>query len=165
MEEPNCLLDKVLKGKYYTYADFMNCSAPSSGSHGWRGILEGRELLANHLGWAIGNGTSVNVWKDHWLSTIDQKSPMGPVEEKISSLKVKDLFHNSNSVNWNKKLIREILPQYEQDILSIKPSKRGGADKQIWLKHQSGRYTTKSGYHSARENKGLEAETQHTYEL
>lgn len=122
LEEPDFLLAKVLKGKYCTDLDLMNCSAPSSSSYGWRGILAGRELLSRHLGWAIGNGSEVHVWQDNWLSPHDQISPMSPVEDKFISLKVKELFH-PNSTNWNRKLIQDILFQYEQEILSIKPSK------------------------------------------
>lgn len=113
LEEPNCLLAKVLIGKHCTYSDFMECTIPNSASHGWRGILVGMDLLAKHLDWAIGNGADVCVWKDNWLSTRDQRSPMGPVEGKHSSLKVKDLFH-SNTTDWNRTLLQEILAHYEQ---------------------------------------------------
>lgn len=102
--EPNSLLARVLKGKYYTYSDLMECVSPASASHGWKGILTGRDLISKHLGWAIDNGSKARVWQDFWLSTHDQKRPLGPVEAKFSSLKVKELFH-SNPTDWNRELI------------------------------------------------------------
>lgn len=152
IDDPNCLLARVLKGNYCTSTDLWTCFVPSSASHGWKGIIIGRDLLAKHMGWAVGNGEEVMVWKDQWLSPHHQKSPMGPVEEKFSSLKVKDLFH-FNSTEWNRTLIQEILPLYEHDILSLKPSKKGGPDKRNGLKHKSGKYNTKKGYMSVFEEK------------
>lgn len=80
IEEPNCPLAKVLKGKYCTSSSLLECSTLSSASNGLRGILAGRDLLVKHLGCAIGNGDKVNVWDDHWLSPLEQKAPMGPAE-------------------------------------------------------------------------------------
>lgn len=61
LKDPNSLLRQTLLNKYCTDRDLLSCSAPNSASHGWRGILAGREVLKKGLGWAIGNGTSINV--------------------------------------------------------------------------------------------------------
>lgn len=50
---------------------------------------------------------------------------------------------------WNIKKIRLILPQYEDDILSLKPSVSNAADKLVWLGTKTGSYSTKSGYYFA----------------
>ncbi|XP_033133967.1 uncharacterized mitochondrial protein AtMg00310-like [Brassica rapa] len=56
---PYCLLARVLKGKYCHKESFLNVNLPSTCSHGWRGILHGRNLLRDN----IGNG--YRKWSDH----------------------------------------------------------------------------------------------------
>ncbi|XP_019092384.1 PREDICTED: uncharacterized protein LOC109129176 [Camelina sativa] len=51
-----------------------------------------------------------------------------------------------DSRDWNLPLIKEILPNYEEDILKIRPSATGGEDTWAWLPTVSGTYTSKSGY-------------------
>lgn len=78
LDTPQCLLARILKGKYFPDQDFLQVQPPASCSHGWRGILIGRDLLKLHLGWAIGNGEQVSAWNDDWLSMAECKRPMGP---------------------------------------------------------------------------------------
>lgn len=45
LQNPNSLLAKTLTGKYCVHSSFLESQAPSCASHGWRGILVGRDLL------------------------------------------------------------------------------------------------------------------------
>ncbi|CAA7058134.1 unnamed protein product [Microthlaspi erraticum] len=61
INNPSCLLSKILLGKYCQYQNFLNVPITSSTSHGWRGILIGRDLLKTNLGRAIGDGKSTSL--------------------------------------------------------------------------------------------------------
>lgn len=76
---------------------------------------------------------------------------MGPATERSKDLKVSDLFLE-NSQEWDREKIANLFSQHLEKILLIKPSKWGGKDKQIWLKQNSGSYSTRTGYFSAIEN-------------
>ena len=67
LKEPQSLLTQILMGKYCNNSSFLDCVAPASASHGWRGILAGREVLKKGLGWVVGNGKSIPVWSQPWL--------------------------------------------------------------------------------------------------
>lgn len=151
LQNPECLLAKVLFGKYCPDKDILHATGSSAMSHGWRSILLGRDLLVQNLGWAVGNVESINVWDDPWLSLSRQQRPVGPPNEPHSELRVADLL-NSETSEWELSKIRLILPAYEEAILSIKPSLTRSPDKLIWLGTKSGDYTTKSGYYSAVNN-------------
>ena len=58
---PNCLLSRILLGKYCHNKSFLEVSVPSVCSHGWRSILHGLELLKSNLGKVIGNGQTTKV--------------------------------------------------------------------------------------------------------
>ncbi|XP_056852238.1 uncharacterized protein LOC130508709 [Raphanus sativus] len=148
LTKPDCLLARVLRGKYCHSKSFLEVSLPASCSHGWRSILHGRDLLITHLGKSIGNGLETKVWKDSWISLDEQIKMHGPLQEEVIDLRVADLL--TTDLQWNKTRVQEILPSVAPQILCLKPSQTGASDAFIWQKTSSGTYTTKSGYYSAR---------------
>ncbi|XP_013614191.1 PREDICTED: uncharacterized protein LOC106320384 [Brassica oleracea var. oleracea] len=116
MKNPTSLLAKTLTGKYCVHESFLEAQDPSSASHGWRGILVGRDLLRKGIGWAIGS-----AWR-------------------VSSL----ITPGTNE--WDVEAIRETLPHYENFIRRLIPSALQAPDELVWLPNASGEYTTKSGY-------------------
>ncbi|KAG7585605.1 Ribonuclease H domain [Arabidopsis thaliana x Arabidopsis arenosa] len=144
LQQPDSLLAQVLLGKYYHSSSFMEARIPTNASHGWRGIMEGREILKKGLGWIIGDGESTNVWDTSWLSPTMPLCPFGPPTQYGLHLKVKDLLLPNTTV-WNLDAIRKHVPHHE-DILKIILSSRPKADKLRWLPLKAGGYTSKSGY-------------------
>lgn len=120
-------------------------------SHGWRGVLAGRDLLLKNLGWAVGDGLSINIWQDPWLSITKQERPMGPPTEHSAELTVANLMI-AGTRQWDRNKIRRLLPAYETKILCLKPSISGAPDIQLWLGTKTGEYTAKSGYFTAVED-------------
>ncbi|WZZ36966.1 hypothetical protein YC2023_020367 [Brassica napus] len=51
--DPRSLLVQTLLGKYCQDSSIRDVTCPSSASHGWRGILWGRDLLELGLGWSV----------------------------------------------------------------------------------------------------------------
>lgn len=151
LRDPHSLLAQTLLGKYCLDSSFLDSAGSASASHGWRGILWGRDLLLLGLGWSVGNGESVKVWTDPWLSSSSPLVPMGPAPSQESqTMYVSALLHPS-SRKWNVQAIRQFLPLYEDHILQIVPSSFGKQDALCWLPNASGDYTSKSGYATARE--------------
>ena len=62
INNPDSLLGRTLIGKYCLTEDFLTVSAKSAISHGWRGILVGRDIILNNSVWEVGNGLSINIW-------------------------------------------------------------------------------------------------------
>lgn len=92
LTNPDCLLSRVLRGKYCHKAPFLTVKVLTACSHGWRGIIHGRDLLAPKLRRAIGDGNSTRVWKDAWIRSDTLSCPMGPVGEDGLDLFVSDLL-------------------------------------------------------------------------
>lgn len=90
--KPEGLLARVLLGKYCKAAPFLTVQPTKDCSHGWRSIVAGRDLLKLKLGAVIGNGETIRVWKNQWLSTDTPMTPCGPVPEKFQDLVVADLL-------------------------------------------------------------------------
>jgi len=148
LNNPTGLLARTLFGKYCQHEEFTKVPAVSAISHGWRGVLIGRDLLMRNMGWAVGDGKTIKVWQDPWLSPSRQLQPMGPPTEASHDIVVADLFQ-ANTQDWDLNTIERELPELVDAILSIKPSKQGAPDKLFWIHTKDGIYTTKSGYISA----------------
>lgn len=96
----------------------------------------------------MGNGSSIKLWYNPWLSLSQQEGPMGPALEAALHLTVSDLFqHDSNE--WDEEKIRALFPQLEAKIKALKPSLSGAPDKRVWLGTTTGEYSAKSGYITA----------------
>ncbi|CAA7060148.1 unnamed protein product [Microthlaspi erraticum] len=145
---PQCLLARILLRKYCKHNTFLEVKGKQTASHGWQSILIGRDLLKTNLGRAIGNGEDINIWREPWMSLEKPLAPIGPAHQNTENLTVSELW-NKQSRSWNKERIRALLPQWESEILLLKPSCMRTQDKLIWLQNPSGEYTTKSGYHQA----------------
>ncbi|CAA7020616.1 unnamed protein product [Microthlaspi erraticum] len=150
LQNPSCLLSKVLLGKYCKHKVFLDVPITSSTSHGWRGILIGRDLLKTRLGRAIGDGLSTSLWNDQLLSFKMPSRPMGPPRAMDQNLKVSDII-NEQTREWNHEKIGELLPTHMEEIRALRPSKRGASDSYLWLPTKSGEYTAKTGYYAAME--------------
>lgn len=148
LKKPSCLLAKILLRKYCKHASFLDCRVPNSASHGWRSICLGRDLISLKLGRIIGKGESTPIWRNPWLSLSSPLSPIGPPTEATQHMLVSDLILPGTR-EWNKDLIRTILPLYEKDILLLTPSLMGAPDIWAWLPTSSGDYTAKYGYFEA----------------
>ena len=148
IHNPSCLLSRILQGKYFGNSSFLEASNKAVESHGWRGLMIGRDLILKNTGWVVGNGESINIWEAPWLSLEEKRRPMGPPPLEQLNMKVGHLLQ-PNRQDWNIEEIRRVLPQEEETILSLKPSKTGAPDKLIWLGTTSGEYTTRSGYETA----------------
>lgn len=157
LKNPSCLLARCLLGKYCKEGNFLSIRASKKSSHGWKGILIGRDLLVSNLGWMVGTGTAINVWTEPWLSSVEPLRPIGPALEGLKDLNVVDLMM-PNFTEWDVQKIEQALPFHKQAILQIKASVCQAPDKLMWLKTGSGEYSTKSGYRAQSESL-LAAET------
>lgn len=61
LNEPDSLLAKVYKGRYYSAKDFIDCGKGFRPSYVWRSILYGRDLLKRGLIMSVGDGMKTKV--------------------------------------------------------------------------------------------------------
>ena len=146
------LLAKVLLGKYCHKTSFLKVQAASNISHGWRGILLGRDLLLTHLGKAIGDGESTSVWNDFWIEPDANLKPFGPLTLQDRDLMVSDLLTRETR-EWNIAKVENLLPELKSHILSLRPSILGSRDSFIWPLQRSGSSTVKTGYNAIQSSK------------
>ncbi|XP_056863970.1 uncharacterized protein LOC108850387 [Raphanus sativus] len=150
LQNPGCLLARLLCGKYCHNASLLTVTCSSSASHGWRGVVAGFQLLKLQLGKAIGNGQTTKIWSDSWISPTAKLLPYGPPTEVSRDLVVADLLTRETG-EWITSMVEAIFPELAHLILLIKPSVQRLEDGFVWLKTKTGIYSVKSGYYALRE--------------
>ncbi|XP_072075672.1 uncharacterized protein [Arachis hypogaea] len=73
--QPNSILARILKGKYFRYTDIMRAEVGNLPSWDWRSILEGRKVTEKGLIWQIGPTSEVNIFSDPWIPPQQQFTP------------------------------------------------------------------------------------------
>ena len=63
------LFSRVYKAKYFPNGDFVNAEVGKKASFTWRSIMVVQHLVKQGLRWQVGDGRSIRVWQDQWLTT------------------------------------------------------------------------------------------------
>jgi len=164
LHHPESLLARVLLGKYCNDQPFLEVTASPACSHGWRSVLAGREILKKGLGWIVGDGVSIRIWKDPWLSTATPTVPIGPPTAENRLLKVSVLLSPETN-DWNLSAIRQHFPHQESTIRKLIPSTSKRSDRLGWLPEKSGTYSTKTVYRLSKVNSSALHQTTFNWQL
>ncbi|XP_042954568.1 uncharacterized protein LOC122290977 [Carya illinoinensis] len=67
IKEPQSLVSRVFKEKYFLNCEVMEAELKGSPSYIWRSIWSSRNLVREGLVWRVGNGRDISIWKEKWL--------------------------------------------------------------------------------------------------
>ncbi|KAG8488379.1 hypothetical protein CXB51_016553 [Gossypium anomalum] len=143
----NCFVAswKVLKARYSPLTNIFSAKVGTYSSFTWRSICSARKLIADGLVWRIGNGNSVNIWKDPWLPGHDNNRLS--VQNINTSWTTADHLIDAKTNTWKKEVIRSLFDEEQSNrIFSIPLACRRSQDMLVWKFEASGNYSVKSGY-------------------
>lgn len=67
LSNPDTLVSRVFKAKYYPKGEFFEAKLGHNPSFIWRSIWKSHALLKDGFRWKVGSRDSIRVWKDPWL--------------------------------------------------------------------------------------------------
>ncbi|XP_060974267.1 uncharacterized protein LOC133039395 [Cannabis sativa] len=143
LNNPDCLLSKILKALYFPMESFLVAKLGHYGSSIWSSILWARDLLQQGIRWCVGDGRQIRINEDPWIPrsypfTIRCKVLIPP-ETTIDTL----LLPNGS---WKE---NEIKRGFHQDdipwVLGITPLVNN-SDWITWSMTPNGIYSVASGY-------------------
>ncbi|KAL8153365.1 LOW QUALITY PROTEIN: hypothetical protein V2J09_011125 [Rumex salicifolius] len=110
-------------------------------------MWEARSFLEKGLGWRVGDGTSIRVWRDRWIRENNSREPITKAPPAQSDMRVSKLI-DQHTRSWKADLVIELfLPFEARRVKSIPLSCLRCPDKKIWFLEKYDEYTVKSAYH------------------
>lgn len=147
-EGDNALWSRLLRGKYgHGLMQGGNIVAKAMDSFIWKGVVRAWNGLAMHEAWALGDGTSVNVWADAWLPGNSRlKDLVLEVPHDMRAWRVCDLLDGSG--HWNLEALEGIVPNHVLGKFAAipTPNQESGPDRRVWPGERLGRFSVSSAY-------------------
>lgn len=74
IKEPDLLVSRVFKGRYFPDQPFFQAKQKGKDSWLWKGWLRTKDLIRKGRTWKVGDGRNIRIWDDHWIpSAIDSQ--------------------------------------------------------------------------------------------
>jgi ribonuclease HI len=148
---PDSLVAKIFKAKYYPNSSFLSAKHTHNSSFSWQSIQKASWVLKKGCKWIIGDGKSIDIWRDRWIhpqfgSTMWTKQPANTILHRVC-----DLINNQNRC-WNAQLIKHnFYPTEADQICSIPITNTDHDDIISWQGTKDGVYSVRSGYQAIME--------------
>lgn len=158
---PDTLCGRVLKAKYFPDGDLLHCRLVNGISYTWRSILKGVELLNESIIWRVGNGESINIWSDPWLTHgITRK--VGTPRGASLLTRVSKLLDPATG-SWDETLVRDLFWDFDARAILLTQTNENCEDWPAWHFDRKGIFSVKSAYRLAvqkrERDKGRDAAT------
>jgi len=90
MTNPDSLIARIYKARYYPNCNFFEASLGHKQSFVWRSICNSKFILRAGRRWKIGDGSSIPVWNNRWISNNTYLTPQYNGNSPLSNLRVSD---------------------------------------------------------------------------
>jgi hypothetical protein len=107
MQNPQSMVARLLKAKYFPHKDFLDASIPTNALYVWRSICAATVVLKTGLRWRIGMGSRVKIWKDAWLPSPTTHRVLSPICVLDQNATVDSLI-DVETMSWNQSLIQRV---------------------------------------------------------
>ena len=78
LSNPNSLVSRVYKAKYFPHDDILNSKKGNNPSYTWRSIHNSMEIIRKCTRWRVGNDKRIHIWEDRWLPILTTDKLISP---------------------------------------------------------------------------------------
>ena len=140
------LTHRVFKAKYFAGCSFMEAQVGKKPFYVWQSLMATRETIEMGSRWCIGNGRTVEIWRDRWIPTSDNFKVISPKGSDGELVKVAQLIDGDTGM-WKVDLIKKHFMPHEADIiLGVPLSPKMPEDSLVWAWSKNGNFTVRSAY-------------------
>ena len=154
--EPDNIWVSLIREKYLKQESICEYKKKGSTSYQWGRLMSLREQFVKGLKWVVGDGRSINFWKDNWLLDFPLLN-IASNKDLIDTTKLVQNFIDIDK-NWDRnriQLLNNYLPQNIIDkILQTTIPKNNIQDRMYWRTSTDGWFSTKSSVQMIQKNKG-----------
>lgn len=147
LTQPNLLMFRVLRAKYFPTGGLLKAEATNNASWLWKCWMGAKYVLEMGLRCQVGDGRSIRVWEVPWLHNVPKFIPQPKQPKGLQVTWARELM-TSNGKEWNADLLLNQFSQKEAaTIRTIPISQVGNKDMLVWNFNLKGAYTVQSAYH------------------
>ncbi|CAN1292424.1 Putative ribonuclease H protein At1g65750 [Linum perenne] len=145
LQQPELLLSRVLRAKYFEGQTILQAREGSRASPGFQGLLHGLHLLKQGLRWQIGSGYLLHPLHDNW---IPGTSPQPAIQRSEGPYIGPPSVAGYISLGrWDLPLLQAHFSDSSiSDILQLPLTLTPYPDSLVWHYSGTGVYSTSSGY-------------------
>lgn len=153
LTNPDSLVSRLYKARYYGDADFLNSKLGGSPSFIWRSILAARDVILKGVRWRVGAGKGISIVGQPWLQ-CDENPFITTVSPAIDNNSVSALMCIDRK-EWDLEVVRDIFNERDkQCILDTHIEEDSESDCLYWQFENSGEYSVRSAYKMLQVQKG-----------
>uniref|UniRef100_A0A803QGE0 Reverse transcriptase domain-containing protein n=1 Tax=Cannabis sativa TaxID=3483 RepID=A0A803QGE0_CANSA len=142
---PNSLVSRVFKARYFAHGDFLNAELGSNPSFIWRSLVEAQGVLKAGLRMQVGDGLSIRFALDPWLPREEFPTPTSDLS-MFNDHRVHSLF-KIGCREWDEEIVQDVFNEDDAAVILGIPLAAGEArDSWYWFKERDGVYSVKSAY-------------------
>ncbi|XP_057803589.1 uncharacterized protein LOC131018917 [Salvia miltiorrhiza] len=130
MTNPETLVARVFRARYFCQGDFMHARLSGNVSFIWRSLLWSRPLIEKGMVWQIGDGSRVRIFQDSWVQDLDSGHVMGKADYGNSERRVMELIDENN--NWNEEVLNELFWPHEKEAILRTPICEKADEYALW---------------------------------
>lgn len=143
---PESLCARILKAKYYPNQSILEAGPKKGSSFTWQSIFAGIQTFKRGCIWRVGNGDSIDIWRDPWVPTSPDRKVMTP-RGNIVITKVSELI-DPQLGQWDEDLVRSLFTHVDAArIFNIPLSLNGFDDFVAWHYNRNKMFSVRSAYH------------------
>lgn len=84
LKYPDSLAAKVFKARYFRDCDFFQANVGCNPSQIWHSICAARVILAQDCRKQVGDGLTINIWRDPWLFHVVEPRVLTEQDDSLS---------------------------------------------------------------------------------
>ncbi|XP_023920514.2 uncharacterized mitochondrial protein AtMg00310-like [Quercus suber] len=104
MQNQESLVYKCFKHRYFPKCSFLEACDSTNSSYVWKSLMATMPILKQGSCWRVGNGASINVMHDKWITNYPTCKVLHPPDEQEWEWRVSDLI-DPNGRCWDRELI------------------------------------------------------------
>lgn len=112
---PNSLVSRLYKAKYFANTDFINSKLGYSPSFIWRSITEAKQILLDGIRWRIGNGRNIQIMGQPWL--MGDENPFISIVSPAIENKTMDALFCTERKKWDEEIVKDIFNPRDQECI------------------------------------------------
>lgn len=130
------LVGRIYKARNYLNGSFLSAKLGGNPSYIWRSIVAAQDLLRRGAARRVGNGLTVNILEDPWLSN-EEDPYIHTVNDALSGTMVSSLLLPEQN-QWDIDLLTDMFEERDINLIISTPIRHNETESWYWRKEMMG---------------------------